>query len=101
MSDFGKTDNPQFLQNYAYEYEDLDKLSLDSEDMYKSRETICSSPTRTHDSISEDDISFDMEHFGAELEGLKRKPKGETEEGREEEVVQLVTTILFSILYLF
>ena len=94
-----KSDNPQFMQNYAYEYADLDNLSLDSEDVSKSRETICSSPTRTHDSISEDDISFDMDHFGAELEGLQRKPRGDTEEAREDELVQLLTTILFSVLW--
>ena len=94
-----KGKNPQYMPNYAYEYEDLDKISLESEDVSKSRETICSSPTRTHDSISEDDISFDMEHFGAELEDLKRTPRGDTEEVREDELVQLLTTILFSVLW--
>ena len=90
--------NPQFLQNYAYGFGDGDTISVSSDDMSRSRETICSSPTRTHESISEDDFSFDMDHFGAELESLK--PTGDANlADREDELVQLVTNILFSILW--
>lgn len=90
--------NPQFLQNYSFGYGDTDRLSISSEDISQSRETVCSSPTRTHDSISEDDISFDMDHFGAELESLKLGRDGKLE-SREEELVHLVTNTLFAILW--
>lgn len=90
--------NPQFLQNYSYGFGDADVMSNSSEDISRSRETICSSPTRTHESISEDEISFDMDHFGSELESLKLGKTG-GEETREEELVELVTNIFFSILW--
>ena len=96
--------NPQFLQNYnTYEFErsveDHPSTSVSSEDISQSRETICSSPTRTQDSISEDDaISFDMEHFNSELESLTMSSQNATF-NKEEELVQMVTNILFTVLW--
>eukprot|EP00090_Calanus_glacialis_P023550 TRINITY_DN363_c0_g1_i1.p1 TRINITY_DN363_c0_g1~~TRINITY_DN363_c0_g1_i1.p1 ORF type:complete len:2732 (-),score=430.45 TRINITY_DN363_c0_g1_i1:184-7587(-) len=96
--------NPQFLQNYnTYEFErsveDHPSTSVSSEDISQSRETICSSPTRTQDSISEDDaISFDMEHFNSELESLTMSSQNPTF-NKEEELVQMVTNILFTVLW--
>ena len=65
--------------------------------MSKSRDTICSSPTHTHDSISEDEISFDMEHFNQELDAIGQSAG--SEEGQEEELVTLVTNIIFAVLW--
>jgi len=90
--------HPQYYQNYSYGFADGDRVSVSSDEISKSRETICSSPTRTHESISEDEISFDMDHFGAELESLKVTTDG-TQENKEDELVHLVTNILFSVLW--
>ena len=107
--------DPQFLHsNYAFadgggggSLGGGDTVSVSSDDMSRSRETICSSPTRTHESISEDDISFDMDHFGAELESLRNTAAAGAVTGannssvadREEELVGLVVNILFSVLW--
>ena len=96
--------NPQFLQQFGtYEFEGGSRResevspTLSSEDMSKSRDTICSSPTHTHDSISEDEISFDMEHFNQELDAIGQSAG--SEEGQEEELVTLVTNIIFAVLW--
>ena len=63
------------------------------------RETICSSPSRTHDSqsVSDDEISFDMEHFNQELESLKHTNQSSQNKG--EKLVSMVTNILVTILW--
>jgi len=97
----GRDGNPECLQQFEFEGTAISEGGVSpaasSEDMSKSRDTVCSSPTHTHNSISEDEISFDMEHFNQELDAMGQA--GSTEEGREDELVGLVTNILFAVLW--
>ena len=80
--DRGLHSNIQFSHNFSSNYE-LDMTDIDdhvsptpsSEDVSKSRETICSTPTKTHDSVSDEEISFDMEHFNNKLDEARMEMK--------------------------
>ena len=52
---------------------------------------------RTHESVSDEEISFDMEHFNTELDNMKEEVTREG--GKEEELVQMVTNIIFTVLW--
>ena len=103
--DRGLHSNIQFSHNFSSNYE-LDITDIDdhvsptpsSEDVSKSRETICSTPTKTHDSVSDEEISFDMEHFNNKLDEARMEMKNMSE-NKEEELVQIVTNIIFNILW--
>ena len=101
LDDSGMAGGLSNLQFSSYEFDSTRESgvspTMSSEDLNKSRDTICSSPTHTHDSVSEDEISFDMEHFNQELDAMGQS--GGTEESKEEELVNLVTNILFTVLW--
>ena len=99
------TSNLQFSQNFSSNYEfggnddeDLPSATASSEELHKSRETICSSPTKTQESVSDEEISFDMEHFNTELDNMKDEARDSTQ-NKEEELVQMVTNIIFTVLW--
>ena len=91
------------LYNNSYEFEgsQADQISAgaSSEDISMSRETICSSPTRTQETVS-DEIAFDMEHFNTDLAVvIQQKSAEQSGWDKEEELVRLVTNIIFTVLW--
>ena len=49
--------------------------------------------------MSDEEISFDMEHFNTELVNMKEEVKRKSKGSKEEELVQMVTNIIFTVLW--
>ena len=89
-----------YKNSYEFEGNQADHISAggSSEDISMSRETICSTPTRTQDTVSDEEIAFDMEHFNTDLAVIQGKTE-ESHSNKEEELIQLVTNIIFTVLW--
>ena len=94
--------NIQFSENYAVSSEfdtQDDDLPSEVDSDNRSRDTICSSPTKTHESMSDEEIAFDMEHFNSQLDNMKTETGDDPAASKEDELVQVVTNIIFTVLW--